>query len=73
LEELHSIGQGSKSHTKKINKGLLGLINGNKIQPETGAEEQEKWDMVDSQAMILITNSLEPQLSETFCYYEMIA
>jgi hypothetical protein len=26
--------------------------------------------MVDSQAMTLITNSLEPQLSESFCYCE---
>jgi hypothetical protein len=29
--------------------------------------------MVDSQAMILITNSLESQLSESFCYCETIA
>jgi gag-polypeptide of LTR copia-type len=54
-------------------KGLLGFINGNKIRPETGTEEQEEWDMVDSQGMTLITNSLEPQLSESFCYCEIAA
>jgi gag-polypeptide of LTR copia-type len=53
-------------------KGLLGFINGNKIRPETRTEEQEEWDMVDSQAMTLITNSLEPQLSESFCYCETV-
>jgi hypothetical protein len=35
-----------------------------------GAEEQKDWDIMDSQAMTLITNSLEPQLSQTFCYCE---
>jgi seryl-tRNA synthetase len=35
-----------------------------------GAEDQEDCDIMDSQAMTLITNSLEPQLSETFCYCE---
>jgi gag-polypeptide of LTR copia-type len=54
-------------------KGLLGFINENKIRPETGTEEQEEWDMVDSQVMTLITNSLEPQLSESFCYCEIAA
>jgi gag-polypeptide of LTR copia-type len=54
-------------------KKILDFINENKIRPETGAEEQEEWDMVDSQAMRLITNSLEPQLSESFCYCETAA
>jgi gag-polypeptide of LTR copia-type len=55
------------------NKGLLGFINENKIRSQIGAEEQEDWDIMDSQAMTLITNSLEPQLFETFCYCKTAA
>jgi hypothetical protein len=51
-------------------KGLLGYINGNKVQPIFGVEAQEEWEMLDSQVMTLITNSLQPQLSEEFCYCE---
>jgi hypothetical protein len=47
-------------------KGLLGYVTGNKVRPEEGTNEQEKWDMIDSQVMTLITNSLEPKLPETF-------
>jgi gag-polypeptide of LTR copia-type len=36
-----------------------------KGKPEEGTNEQEVWDMIDSQVMTLITNSLEPKLSET--------
>jgi hypothetical protein len=43
-------------------KGLLGYINGNKVQPIFGVEAQEEWEMLDSQVMTLITNSLQPQL-----------
>jgi gag-polypeptide of LTR copia-type len=42
-------------------KELLDFINGNKIRPEIRAEKQEEWNMMDSQAMTLITNSLEAQ------------
>jgi gag-polypeptide of LTR copia-type len=51
-------------------KGLLGYINGNKVRPIFGAETQEEWELLDSQVMTLITNSLQPQLSEEFCYCE---
>jgi hypothetical protein len=47
-------------------KGLLGYINGNKKRPKEGTDAQEEWDMIDSQAMTLITNSIEPQLSTSF-------
>ncbi|XP_078179596.1 uncharacterized protein LOC144573717 [Carex rostrata] len=47
-------------------KRLLGYINGSKKRPMEGTEAQEEWDMVDSQAMTLISNSIEPQLSTSF-------
>jgi gag-polypeptide of LTR copia-type len=47
-------------------KGLLGYINGSRIKPKEGIEAQDEWDMIDSQVMTLISNSLEPQISETF-------
>jgi gag-polypeptide of LTR copia-type len=47
-------------------KGLLGYVNESRIRPSEGAEAQDEWDMIDSQVMTLILNSLEPQLSETF-------
>jgi gag-polypeptide of LTR copia-type len=47
-------------------KGLLRYVNGSRIRPSEGAEAQDEWDMIDSQVMTLISNSLEPQLSETF-------
>jgi hypothetical protein len=46
-------------------KGLLGYVNGNRVRPTKGAEVQDEWDMIDSQVMILISSSLDPQLSET--------
>ena len=52
-------------------KGLLGYIDGSKKRPETTGDAQEVWDMADSQAMTLIANSLEPQLNNMFCYYEI--
>jgi hypothetical protein len=45
---------------------LLGYVNGNRVRPTEGVESQDEWDMVDSQVMTLISNSLELQLSETF-------
>jgi hypothetical protein len=51
---------------------MLGYINGNKIRPIFEAQAKEL-DMYDSQVMILITNSLEPQLLESFCYLETAA
>jgi gag-polypeptide of LTR copia-type len=47
-------------------KGLLGYVNGNRVRPTEGAEVQDEWDIIDSQVMTLISNSLDPQLSETF-------
>jgi gag-polypeptide of LTR copia-type len=47
-------------------KGLLGYVNGNRVRPTEGAEVQDEWDMIDSQVMTLISNFLDPQLSETF-------
>jgi gag-polypeptide of LTR copia-type len=47
-------------------KGLLGYVNGGRVRPSEGIEAQDEWDMIDSQVMTLISNSLEPQLSETF-------
>ncbi|KAF3319907.1 gag-polypeptide of LTR copia-type [Carex littledalei] len=47
-------------------KGLLGYVNGNKKKPKECTDAQEEWDMIDSQAMTLITNSIEPQLSTSF-------
>jgi hypothetical protein len=52
-------------------KWLLDYINGNKIRPIFEAESQEEWEMIDSQVITLITNSLEPQLSEEFFYCEI--
>jgi gag-polypeptide of LTR copia-type len=52
-------------------KGLLGYINGNKVRPIFGVEAQEEWEMLDSQVMTLITNSIQPQLSEEFYYCEI--
>ena len=54
-------------------KGLLGYVNGSKKRPEAAGDAQEIWDMADSQAITLITNSLEPQLNNMFCYYETAA
>jgi hypothetical protein len=45
---------------------LLGYVNRSRIRPSEGAEAQDEWDIIDSQVMTLISNSLEPQLSETF-------
>jgi gag-polypeptide of LTR copia-type len=50
-------------------KGLLGYVNGNRVRPTEGTEVQDEWDMIDSQVMTLISNSLDPQLFKTF-YYE---
>jgi gag-polypeptide of LTR copia-type len=47
-------------------KGLLGYINGGRVRPSEGIEAQDEWDMIDRQVMTLISNSLEPQLSEIF-------
>jgi gag-polypeptide of LTR copia-type len=47
-------------------KGLLGYVNANRVRPIEWVKSQDEWDMVDSQVMTLISNSLEPQLSETF-------
>jgi gag-polypeptide of LTR copia-type len=52
-------------------KGPLGYVNGSRVRPNEGVSAQDELDMVDSQAMTLISNSLEPQLSETF-YCETI-
>jgi gag-polypeptide of LTR copia-type len=47
-------------------KRLLGYVNGSRVRPNKRVGAQDEWDMVDSQAMTLISNSLQPQLSETF-------
>jgi gag-polypeptide of LTR copia-type len=52
-------------------KLLLGYVNGSRVRPTKGVELHDEWDMVDSQVMTFISNSLEPQLSETF-YCEII-
>jgi gag-polypeptide of LTR copia-type len=47
-------------------KGLLEYVNGSKVRPSEGIEAQDEWDMINSQVMTLISNSLELQLSKTF-------
>jgi gag-polypeptide of LTR copia-type len=47
-------------------KGLLGYVNASRVRPSERVEAQDEWDMIDSQVMTLITNSLEPQMFETF-------
>jgi gag-polypeptide of LTR copia-type len=47
-------------------KRLFGYVNGSRVRPSEGVKTQDKWDMIDSQVMTLISNSLEPQLSEIF-------
>ena len=51
-------------------KGLLGFITGDKKRPDKSGDAQEDWDIADGQTVTLIMNSLEPQLSEMFCYYD---
>jgi hypothetical protein len=45
---------------------MLGYVNESRIRPNEGAEVQDEWDIIDSQVMTLILNSLEPPLSEIF-------
>jgi hypothetical protein len=47
-------------------KELLGYVNESRVRPNERARVQDEWDMMDSQAMTLILNSLESQLSEFF-------
>jgi gag-polypeptide of LTR copia-type len=47
-------------------KDLLGHITGSKVRPKEETNEQEEWDIIDSQVVTLISNSLELQLTETF-------
>jgi len=54
-------------------KRLLGYVNGSKKRPTQNADDQEEWDMIDSQAMTLITNSIDPQLSTSFWTCETAA
>jgi hypothetical protein len=44
-------------------KWLLGYVNESRVRSNEGAKAQDEWNMMDSQAMTLISNSLEPQLS----------
>jgi hypothetical protein len=45
---------------------LLGYVNESRVRPSERVGVQDEWDMVDSQAMTLILNSLEPQLLVSF-------
>jgi hypothetical protein len=45
---------------------LLGYVIGSRVRSSDRAEVQDELDKLDSQAIILISNSLEPQLSEIF-------
>jgi hypothetical protein len=45
---------------------LLGYVIGSRVRSSDRAEVQDELDKLDSQAITLISNSLEPQLSEIF-------
>ena len=54
------------ARTTLMGKGLLGFITGSRVRPQEGANEQEEWDIIDSQVRTLIKNSIEPNLAEEF-------
>ncbi|XP_078156601.1 uncharacterized protein LOC144552497 [Carex rostrata] len=54
-------------------KRLLGYVNGSKIRPTQGEDDQEEWDVIDSQAMTLITNSIDSRLTTSFWACETAA
>jgi gag-polypeptide of LTR copia-type len=47
-------------------KWLFGYVNESRVRPNERVRAQDEWDMMNSQAMTLISNSLEPQLLEIF-------
>jgi hypothetical protein len=45
---------------------LLEFISGARERPAKGIDAQEDWDMLDGQIMVLISNSIEPQVIDLF-------